>query len=213
MSYRDDWFANNESDHGWYTCAKCGKKIRKADADIDHIVPQKYGGSDKLFNLQCLCKHCNRSKQASMKETVPDLLKTNHQRAVKAVKKNAQFVKSKVVEGVKTVVKNATTKVLGDSDKKTTAAKKASTIKKATATKNETATKKASTATKSETATKKSNTANKSETATKKTSTATKSETATKKASTATKAETATKKSSTTKKDSTAKKATATKKK
>lgn len=193
MSYRDEWFANNESDHGWYTCAKCGKKIRKADADIDHIVPQKYGGSDKLFNLQCLCKHCNRSKQASMKETVPDLLKTNHQRAVKAVKKNAQFVKSKVVEGVKTVVKNATTKVLGESDKKTTAAKKDSTPKKAsTSTKSETATKKASTATKNETTTKKASTTKKEP---------------------ATKTETATKKSSTAKKDSTAKKSTATKKK
>lgn len=168
MSYRDEWFANNESDHGWYTCAKCGKKIRKADADIDHIVPQKYGGSDKLFNLQCLCKHCNRSKQASMKETVPDLLKTNHQRAVKAVKKNAQFVKSKVVEGVKTVVKSATTKVLGDSEKKTTTAKKASTTKKSTATKNETVTKKPSTATKSETATKKASTAKKATTTKKK---------------------------------------------
>lgn len=172
MSYRDEWFANNESDHGWYTCAKCGKKIRKADADIDHIVPQKYGGSDKLFNLQCLCKHCNRSKQASMKETVPDLLKTNHQRAVKAVKKNAQFVKSKVVEGVKTVVKSATTKVLGDSEKKTTTAKKASTTKKpSTATKSETATKKTSTATKSETATKKASTTKKDSTAKKVTAT------------------------------------------
>ena len=109
MSYRDEWFKHNESNHGWYTCAKCGKKIRKADADIDHIVPQKYGGSDKLFNLQCLCKHCNRSKQASMKETVPDLLKTNKQRAVKAVKKNLQSVKESVVE-----------KIRGDKKKKST---------------------------------------------------------------------------------------------
>ena len=99
-SYRETWFENNESNHGWYTCAKCGKKIRKADADIDHIIPQKYGGSDKLFNLQCLCKHCNRSKQASMKETVPDLVKTNKQRAVKSVKKKIEsavtHVKSKI---------------------------------------------------------------------------------------------------------------------
>lgn len=109
-----------------------------------------------------------------MKETVPDLLKTNHQRAVKAVKKNAQFVKSKVVEGVKTVVKSATTKVLGDSEKKTTTAKKASTTKKSTATKNETVTKKPST-------TKKSSTATKNETATKKASTAKKATTTKKK--------------------------------
>ena len=100
IDYVETWFENNDSNHGWYTCAKCGKKIRKADADIDHIIPQKYGGSDKLFNLQCLCKHCNRSKQASMKETVPDLVKTNKQRAVKSVKKKIEsavtHVKSKI---------------------------------------------------------------------------------------------------------------------
>ena len=97
MSYRDEWFKHNESDHGWYTCARCGKKIRKADVDIDHIVPQKYGGSDKLFNLQCLCKHCNRSKQASLKDTVPDLAKNNSQRAVKAVKKRVESAVKKVI--------------------------------------------------------------------------------------------------------------------
>lgn len=113
MSYRDEWFKHNESNHGWYTCAKCGKKIRKADADIDHIVPQKYGGSDKLFNLQCLCKHCNRSKQASMKETVPDLLKTNKQRAIKAVKKA-------VKESLQSAKKSVVEKIRGDNKKKST---------------------------------------------------------------------------------------------
>ena len=78
--YREAWFENNASNHGWYTgwytCAKCGKKIRKADVDIDHIIPQKHKGSDNLWNLQCLCKHCNRSKQAriGLKETGTDLL-------------------------------------------------------------------------------------------------------------------------------------------
>ena len=105
VGYREDWFASNDSNHGWYTCARCGKKIRKADVDIDHIVPQKYGGSDKLFNLQCLCKHCNRSKQASLKDTLPDLAKTNKQRAVKAVKKNLEFTSGKIVSAVKEAVK------------------------------------------------------------------------------------------------------------
>lgn len=100
MGYRDDWFKNNPSDHGWYTCARCGKKIRKADVDIDHIVPQKYGGSDRLFNLQCLCKHCNRSKQASMKDTVPDLVKTNRDRAVKGAKTHLKTAGEKIVSGV-----------------------------------------------------------------------------------------------------------------
>lgn len=60
--YRDTYFANNESNHGWYTCVRCGKKLRKGDADIDHIIPQSRGGSDGINNLQCMCKHCNRSK-------------------------------------------------------------------------------------------------------------------------------------------------------
>ncbi|MBR3498339.1 MAG: HNH endonuclease [Selenomonadaceae bacterium] len=105
VGYREDWFASNDSNHGWYTCARCGKKIRKADVDIDHIVPQKYGGSDKLFNLQCLCKHCNRSKQASLKDTLPDLAKMNKQRAVRAVKKNLAFTSGKIVSAVKEAVK------------------------------------------------------------------------------------------------------------
>lgn len=45
--------------------------------DIDHIIPQKYGGSDRETNLQCICKHCNRSKQASMKDTPKDLLRSS----------------------------------------------------------------------------------------------------------------------------------------
>ncbi len=85
MNYREKWFANNQSNHGWYTCEKCGKKIRKADVDIDHILPQKYGGSDSLANLQCLCKHCNRSKQASLKEVVPDYVKNNAKRVHKKI--------------------------------------------------------------------------------------------------------------------------------
>ena len=101
VSYREEWFKHNKSDHGWYTCARCGKKIRKQDADIDHIVPQKYGGSDRLFNLQCLCKHCNRSKQASMRDTVPDLLKTNSKRAVKGLASGVKSVAKKFVGGKK----------------------------------------------------------------------------------------------------------------
>lgn len=104
-NYRDKWFANNESNHGWYTCAKCKKKFRKADIDIDHIIPQKHGGTDDLWNLQCLCKHCNRSKQASVKNTVPDLAKTNGNRMIKAVKKNLKFTGEKIVGVVKKVVK------------------------------------------------------------------------------------------------------------
>ncbi|MBQ7454665.1 MAG: HNH endonuclease [Selenomonadaceae bacterium] len=81
MGYRDDWFNDNKSNHGWYTCAKCGRKLRKDDADIDHILPRNYGGGDGLDNLQGLCKHCNRSKQDSLRDTVPDYARNNAERA------------------------------------------------------------------------------------------------------------------------------------
>lgn len=80
MGYRDNYFNENSSNHGWYTCASCGRKLRRGDADIDHILPQSHGGWDSADNLQCLCKHCNRSKQDSVRDTVPDYLKNNARR-------------------------------------------------------------------------------------------------------------------------------------
>lgn len=76
MGYRDDYFNDpkNKSDHGWYTCARCGRKLRKGDADIDHILPQHYGGEDNIDNLQCMCRHCNRSKGASTEDSIHDFL-------------------------------------------------------------------------------------------------------------------------------------------
>ncbi|MBR4382047.1 MAG: HNH endonuclease, partial [Selenomonadaceae bacterium] len=100
-NYREEWFKHNPSDHGWYTCARCGQKFRKADMDVDHIIPQKYGGSDALFNLQGLCKHCNRSKQADLSDTVPDLAKTNAKRVVKSVKFGAKLAVQTVIKKVK----------------------------------------------------------------------------------------------------------------
>ena len=76
VGYRDTYFNRNDAydnNNGWYTCKKCGRKFRKGDMDIDHIIPQKFGGQDSEWNLQCICKHCNRSKQASMRDTPSDL--------------------------------------------------------------------------------------------------------------------------------------------
>ena len=74
MGYREKWFEENDSDHGWYTCVRCGRKLRKGNVDIDHIIPQSYGGNDDLNNLQCMCRHCNRSKQDDLDfDTVRDL--------------------------------------------------------------------------------------------------------------------------------------------
>jgi 5-methylcytosine-specific restriction endonuclease McrA len=73
MGYREKWFAANKSSNGYYRCTCCGKKFRKEDIDIDHIVPRNRGGTDELLNLQPLCKHCNRSKQDDMSSTGKDL--------------------------------------------------------------------------------------------------------------------------------------------
>ena len=76
MGYRDNYFkdSKNSSNHGWYTCVRCGRKLRKGDVDIDHIMPQKWGGSDDVDNLQCMCRHCNRSKQDSTDDSITDYL-------------------------------------------------------------------------------------------------------------------------------------------
>jgi len=74
MAYRDNYFKNNKSNHGWYTCVSCGRKFRKGDVEIDHILPQSLGGSDSLDNLQCMCRHCNRSKKDSTEFTEDDYL-------------------------------------------------------------------------------------------------------------------------------------------
>ncbi|HIT34821.1 MAG TPA: HNH endonuclease [Candidatus Faecousia intestinigallinarum] len=75
-NYRDTYFGNNPGNHGWYTCVRCGRKLRRGDVDIDHIIPQSRGGADGEWNLQCMCRHCNRSKQGDTRDTVPDLIRS-----------------------------------------------------------------------------------------------------------------------------------------
>ena len=77
MGYRDTYFNNNSSNHGWYTCAHCGRRLRKGDADIDHIIPREYGGWDNEDNLQCLCVHCNRSKGCNVDRALDDYKRKN----------------------------------------------------------------------------------------------------------------------------------------
>lgn len=76
-SYRDKWFEENDSNYGWYKCVRCGRSFRKGDIDIDHIIPQSYGGPDSSFNLQCMCKHCNRSKRDDLGDVPGDLWNNN----------------------------------------------------------------------------------------------------------------------------------------
>lgn len=60
----------------WYRCACCGRWCGRAGGEhayiqeyekmeVDHIKPWSHGGSDDLWNLQPLCKPCNRSKSAN----------------------------------------------------------------------------------------------------------------------------------------------------
>lgn len=40
-------------------CAECGTK---KDLSVDHIIPRVLGGSNRLRNIQILCKKCNMEK-------------------------------------------------------------------------------------------------------------------------------------------------------
>ena len=88
MGYRENWFNNAIPFMGKYKCQHCGEWFPKSQIDVDHIIPKKYGGTDDLYNLQGLCKHCNRSKQADLDKTVPDLAKNAIKLGAKNVLKN-----------------------------------------------------------------------------------------------------------------------------
>ena len=62
MGYREEWFKNNKPIFGKYRCVRCGGLFPKSEIDIDHRIPKRNGGTDDLWNLQPMCKHCNRSK-------------------------------------------------------------------------------------------------------------------------------------------------------
>ncbi len=108
MNYREYWFANNPSKDGYYKCVRCHKKFKKADIDIDHIIPQNKGGTDKLSNLQPMCKHCNRSKQDSTDRTVGDYIKNAMRNAIKP---NKVTITEKVnpITKTKTIIKTTPT--------------------------------------------------------------------------------------------------------
>lgn len=68
MGYREKWFAENPGKKRfghtgvWYKCVKCRGWFRESQIDIDHRIPKRQGGTDDLWNLQPMCRHCNRSK-------------------------------------------------------------------------------------------------------------------------------------------------------
>lgn len=64
MGYREEWFKHNPPNmFGKYRCVCCGGWFSKSEIDIDHRIPKRDGGTDDLWNLQPMCRHCNRSKR------------------------------------------------------------------------------------------------------------------------------------------------------
>ena len=74
MGYREDFFKNTPSYMGKYQCQRCGNWFPKSEIDVDHRIPKRHGGTDDLYNLQAMCKHCNRSKQNNLNGVGSDLL-------------------------------------------------------------------------------------------------------------------------------------------
>lgn len=46
-----------------YVCAYCLKHCTKADATVEHIVPQSFGGPTNFMNCVTACKSCNGKKR------------------------------------------------------------------------------------------------------------------------------------------------------
>ena len=45
-----------------HRCVFCGVSAKKAELEIDHIIPFSHGGSNAISNLQTLCEACNQGK-------------------------------------------------------------------------------------------------------------------------------------------------------
>ena len=45
-----------------HRCVYCGVSAKKAELEIDHIIPFSKGGSNVMSNLQTLCSDCNKGK-------------------------------------------------------------------------------------------------------------------------------------------------------
>lgn len=61
----------------WWKCTKCHEWFHKDNIDVDHRIPKRDGGTDDLWNLQAMCRHCNRSKgdRQSKGETMTTVVK------------------------------------------------------------------------------------------------------------------------------------------
>jgi hypothetical protein len=88
--YRQKALDKHPHNNGYYVCAHCGRKIRKSEIDVDHIVPQSKGGGNESSNLQILCAHCNRSKRADMSQSRQDLRRNQRDMKIRNKQDNAR---------------------------------------------------------------------------------------------------------------------------
>jgi len=63
MGYREKWFDAHKPRFGKYRCVRCGGWFSKDKIEIDHRIPKRRGGTDDIWNLQPMCRHCNRAKR------------------------------------------------------------------------------------------------------------------------------------------------------
>lgn len=81
-------------------CAYCGAK--NVPLEIEHIVPKRHGGSNRVSNLTLACRPCNEDKSAQDLEAW--LLKTKR---VKGTKETRQKIVEKVLKHAKAPLKDA----------------------------------------------------------------------------------------------------------
>jgi hypothetical protein len=51
-----------------YTCRYCGAFAPIVRLEVDHVLPRKHHGKDRLENLVTACEDCNRGKSALLPE-------------------------------------------------------------------------------------------------------------------------------------------------
>ena len=94
MGYRDEFFKHNKGTKRlfrrgvYYKCVCCKQLFPKEMIDVDHRIPKRKGGTDDLWNLQAMCRTCNRSKNKNQTagETISTLVRaTAHGQLGKAV--------------------------------------------------------------------------------------------------------------------------------
>ena len=49
-----------------YRCKRCGRRDNGTNLEIDHIIPISKGGKSDYYNLQTLCRRCNKEKGDSI---------------------------------------------------------------------------------------------------------------------------------------------------